>query len=384
MIWALIAAAGSGSRAGQGMNKVLVPVGGVPVLVRTLRAFDKAASVDACVLVCAPGEEAILQSLVTAYGIQKVKKIVPGGCERGDSVAKGLAAIKGQCTHVLIHDGARPFITSEAIDGCSAAVLKKNAIVAGAMSVDTVKRVEKDGLVAETLDRSALFCAQTPQAFAYDLIDHAYAQAQKEGRRYTDDAAVAEAAGYKVYAHILPCANQKLTHPGDFSAAQKLLAARPRTGFGYDVHRLVEERKLILCGVEVDAPLGLLGHSDADVALHALMDALLAAAGMGDIGLHFPDTDDAYKGISSRKLLQIVMEKLHMAGYAFGNAGVTIVAQKPKLAPYRQIMRQTVAAAIGCAPEDVNVQFTTTEKLGFTGRGEGIAAYATATIFAQA
>lgn len=384
MIWALIAAAGSGSRAGQGMNKVLVPLGGVPVLVRTLRAFEQAARVDACAIVCTPGEEALLQSLVTAYGITKVKKIVPGGATRGDSVANGLAALRGECTHVLIHDGARPFITPEAIDGCVQCVCEKNAMAAGAMSVDTVKRVGQDGYVAQTLVRSELFCAQTPQAFAYDLIADAYALAQKQGKQYTDDAAVAEAAGHRVFAHVLPCANEKLTHPADFASAQRRLAHRPRTGFGYDVHRLVEGRKLILCGVEVPAPLGLLGHSDADVALHALMDALLAAAGMGDIGLHFPDTDDAYKGISSLKLLQAVLEKLQAAGFSFGNAGITIVAQKPKLAPYRDEMRAALAAAIGCGAGEVNVQFTTTEKLGFTGRGEGIAAYATATVFSEA
>ncbi|MBQ8562832.1 MAG: 2-C-methyl-D-erythritol 2,4-cyclodiphosphate synthase [Firmicutes bacterium] len=222
---------------------------------------------------------------------------------------------------------------------------------------------------SRTLDRKSLFQVQTPQGFASEILREAYEQAYRDGFLGTDDASLVERLGYRIALTEGDYANIKITTRED-------LPMEIRVGTGYDVHRLTEGRKLILGGVDIPYEKGLAGHSDADVMVHALMDAMLGAAGLGDIGRHFPDTDPQYKGISSLKLLQIVNQRLHEAGYELGNADVTIIAQKPKLAGYIRQMEENLAQALAADCRQINVKATTTEKLGFTGRGEGIAAEA--------
>ena len=253
---------------------------------------------------------------------------------------------------------------------------------------DTVKRVDESGLVVETPQRDLLRAVQTPQTFDAALIRAAHARYADSDVRATDDAMLIEWTGHAV--HLTPGdpENIKLTTPEDMLLAGQVILRREgrkeapamRIGHGYDVHRLVEGRKLILCGVEVPYERGLLGHSDADVALHALMDALLGAAALGDIGRHFPDTDPAYAGADSGRLLDHVVALLHEKGYAVANADVTIICQRPKLKDYIEQMRENVAAHLKVDPDCVNVKATTTEKLGFEGEGLGISSHAVACI----
>ena len=253
---------------------------------------------------------------------------------------------------------------------------------------DTVKRVNEGGVVVDTPPRDALRAVQTPQTFEAELIRRAHA-AYALGERATDDAALAERMGVKVRLTEGDVENIKLTTPEDMLLARQVILKREgqkeekpmlRIGHGYDVHRLTEDRKLILCGVEIPYTLGLLGHSDADVALHALMDALLGAAALGDIGRHFPDTDPAYKGADSGKLLDHVVALLEEKGYAVGNVDVTIICQRPKLKDYIEQMRQNVARHLKVDVDCVNIKATTTEKLGFEGEGLGISSHAVACI----
>ena len=255
---------------------------------------------------------------------------------------------------------------------------------------DTVKRVDAEGVVIDTPNRETLRAVQTPQTFDARLIRAAHERFADSAERATDDAALAERALCRVMLTEGDVENIKLTTPEDMLLAQQVIlrregrtdkeGGRMRIGHGYDVHRLVEGRKLILCGVEIPYEKGLLGHSDADVALHALMDALLGAAALGDIGRHFPDTDPQYKGADSLVLLDHVMALLREKGYAVGNVDVTIIAQKPKLKDYIEAMRENLAAHLGIDPDCVNVKATTTEKLGFEGECLGISAHAVACI----
>ena len=260
--------------------------------------------------------------------------------------------------------------------------------VAAVALKDTVKRVDEDSVVVDTPPRDKLRAVQTPQTFEAGLIRKAHA-AYALGERATDDAALAERMGIAVHLTEGDVENIKLTTPEDMLLARQVILRREgqkeekpmvRIGHGYDVHRLTEDRKLILCGVEIPYTLGLLGHSDADVALHALMDALLGAAALGDIGRHFPDTDPAYKGADSGKLLDHVVALLEEKGYAVGNVDVTIICQRPKLKDYIEQMRQNVARHLKVDADCVNIKATTTEKLGFEGEGLGISSHAVACI----
>ena len=289
---------------------------------------------------------------------------------------------------VAIHDGARPLVTAEVIARTLESAKKYGSGVAAVPLKDTVKRVNEGGVVVDTPPRDALRAVQTPQTFEAELIRRAHA-AYALGERATDDAALAERMGVKVRLTEGDVENIKLTTPEDMLLARQVILKREgqkeekpmvRIGHGYDVHRLTEDRKLILCGVEIPYTLGLLGHSDADVALHALMDALLGAAALGDIGRHFPDTDPAYKGADSGKLLDHVVALLEEKGYAVGNVDVTIICQRPKLKDYIEQMRQNVARHLKVDADCVNIKATTTEKLGFEGEGLGISSHAVACI----
>ena len=279
-------------------------------------------------------------------------------------------------------------VTAEVIARTLESAKKYGSGVAAVPLKDTVKRVNEGGVVVDTPPRDALRAVQTPQTFEAELIRRAHA-AYALGERATDDAALAERMGVKVRLTEGDVENIKLTTPEDMLLARQVILRREgqkeekpmvRIGHGYDVHRLTEDRKLILCGVEIPYTLGLLGHSDADVALHALMDALLGAAALGDIGRHFPDTDPAYKGADSGKLLDHVVALLEEKGYAIGNVDVTIICQRPKLKDYIEQMRQNVARHLKVDADRVNIKATTTEKLGFEGEGLGISSHAVACI----
>ena len=377
-MWCAIILAGGGStRMGAGKNKVLLPIGGVPAIVRSVRAY--AGLMDGLVVVARAEDAPAIREALDAAGLTAT--IAPGGDTRQDSVWNGLCALPEGCDRVLIHDGARCLVDEGTIRRAMASVEACGTGVAAIPAVDTIKQADAEGYVTGTPDRATLRAMQTPQGFDAALIRRAHEAARQEGYLGTDDAALVERLGVPVRLTEGDRRNLKLTTPEDIAMAEALLnTASPlpalRVGQGYDVHRLVEGRDLVLCGVTVPHALGLLGHSDADVALHALMDAMLGAVALGDIGKHFPDTDERYRGISSMLLLRHVVELLAQHGARVVNADVTIVAQKPKLLPYVPQMRQNVAEALGLPLDRVNVKATTTERLGFEGREEGISAQA--------
>lgn len=372
---ALIPAAGRGERFGRGSNKVFAPIAGKPILAHTLAVFEACDAIDEIVLVTGQHELEAAGDLVGRFGFKKVSHIVAGGATRQDSVYAGLLKVTSDI--VAIHDAARPMVTCEIIERSIEEAEKSGACIVAVPVVDTIKSADSDMTVTGTVDRAHLYSVQTPQTFKTSLIREAFGKAIDEGFNATDDAALVENLGHKV--SIVPGSydNIKITTPSDLELANmKLGSGETRTGMGFDVHALVEGRKLILGGVDIPYELGLLGHSDADVVLHAIADALLGAAAMGDIGRHFPDTDPQYKGISSLRLLGAVGDLIREAGWSVVNIDATLAAQKPKIAPYVPQMVSNVADCLGIAPDRVSIKGTTTEKLGFTGRGEGMACWA--------
>ena len=300
--------------------------------------------------------------------------VVQGGATRADSVHNGLAVAKGQL--VAIHDAARPFASEEVITQVLQAAAKTGAAAPAVPVKDTIKVADKDGKVVTTPDRATLYAVQTPQCFDRALYLQALeAVSGEKASLVTDDCSLFELAGLPVTLTAGDYANLKITTKEDLQKENTM-----RIGHGYDVHRLVEDRKLILGGVEVPYEKGLLGHSDADVLLHAVMDAVLGAAALGDIGQHFPDTDPAYKGADSLALTREVAKIIAAHGYKVGNIDATILCQRPKLAPHIPAMRKNIADAFGLPLDAVSVKATTEEHLGFTGEGLGIAAHAVALI----
>lgn len=382
---AVIVAAGRGTRMGLERNKVLAPLCGEPVIARTVRVFERTGWFDGgIVVVTGACDLCEMKQILADAGLHA--QVVLGGADRQESVCRGLAATNPEARYVAIHDGARPLVTAEVIARTLESAKKYGSGVAAVPLKDTVKRVNEGGVVVDTPPRDALRAVQTPQTFEAELIRRAHA-AYALGERATDDAALAERMGVKVRLTEGDVENIKLTTPEDMLLARQVILRREgqkeekpmvRIGHGYDVHRLTEDRKLILCGVEIPYTLGLLGHSDADVALHALMDALLGAAALGDIGKLFPDSADEFAGISSLELLRRVKLHLAAAGYDVVNIDATILAQAPKLAPYREQMRANIARELQIDVLRVSVKATTEEHLGFTGSGEGMAAHAIA------
>ncbi len=362
-VTAIITAAGKGSRMGASLPKQFLKIGNKTILEKAILPFDKADCIDQIIVVS--GEEFVEVCQELCKGMTKVKNVVAGGKERQDSVNNALKLVEDG--YVLIHDGARPHITEKVILNVLEDVSKVGAAVAAVPVKDTIRQQTVDG--GKTLKRSELYSVQTPQGFEVGLIKEAFAKAFAEGFYGTDDAGLVDRMGKEVAISEGDYANIKITTKED-------MPVEVRIGTGFDVHRLVEGRKCIICGVDIPFEKGLLGHSDADVALHALMDAMLGAAALGDIGKHFPDTDPKYKGISSIKLLKYVNEFIGAEGYTLGNADVTIMAQKPKMLPHIQQMRENIAKALDVPVSAINVKATTTEKLGFVGREEGIAAEA--------
>ncbi len=380
---AIVVAAGRGERMGLGRNKLFAPLLGEPVIVHTVRALRQTGLFGAIVVVTGEADMEPMRALLEGEGAI----LVPGGADRQESVYRGLAACPKEAEIIAIHDGARPLATPQVIARTVESAMRCGSGVASVPLKDTVKRVDAEGRAVETPPREALRAVQTPQTFRAELIRRAHEEGLR-GPRATDDAALVERLGERVALTQGDEENIKLTTPEDMLLAERLLLRRRgqeegatmRVGHGYDVHRLVEGRRLVLCGVEVPYERGLLGHSDADVALHALMDALLGAAALGDIGRHFPDSDPAYAGADSTVLLGRVVELLAQNGYRVGNADVTIVAQRPKLSPYIEQMRARVAECLRVPVSCVNVKATTTEGLGFEGEGLGISSHAVACV----
>lgn len=375
MWYAIILAGGSGTRMGANRNKVLLELQNEPVILRTIKAFS--GLVEGVLLVSRKEDISTMEQLTSSRALDVT--IVSGGNTRQESVWNGLCALPDDCTHVLIHDGARCMVDRETICRSMISAERYGTGVAAIPATDTIKQVDQESIVITTFDRNTLRLVQTPQAFSVDLIRRAHQSALQEGFLGTDDASLVERLGIPVRLTHGNRANIKLTTPEDLKMAEAFLGMpQPilRVGQGYDVHRLVEDRKLILCGVHIPHHLGLLGHSDADVAVHALMDAMLGAMALGDIGKHFPDSDNRYRGISSMKLLEHVVSLLHSKNAQVTNCDVTIIAQKPKLLPYIPLMRENIAKALNLPLDFVNVKATTTEHLSFEGREEGISAQA--------
>lgn len=376
MMWyAIVLAGGTGSRMGADRNKVLLELRGEPVIVHSVRAFK--GLVDGVILVSRAEDIPAMQSAMSTASMPVT--IVSGGDTRQASVWNGLCALPEACTHVLIHDGARCLVDQETILRCMASVEEHDTGVAAIPAIDTIKQVDMHEIVTATPDRSMLRAVQTPQGFTVELIRRAHMAAMASNYLGTDDASLVEHIGIPVRLTQGDRRNIKLTTPEDMVMAEAFLPQslpNLRIGQGYDVHRLVEGRDLILCGVNIPHTLGLLGHSDADVALHALMDAMLGAMALGDIGKHFPDTDERYRGISSMKLLEHVVSLLEAHHARVANCDITIIAQKPKLLPFIQQMRKNVADVLKLPIDRVNVKATTTERLSFEGREEGISSQA--------
>lgn len=367
---AIIVAAGRGKRLGSSLPKQFLKVRGRTILEMSVEAFEQNKYVDEIFVAANADYSELTEKL--CRGFSKLKKIVAGGAERQDSVRAALDCLRGEDGIVLVHDAARPFVSEAVVNAVIEGTADFGAAIPTVPAKDTIRQV--DGTGSRTLQRETLACVQTPQGFRISLLKHAFEKAQAEGFLGTDDASLVERMGINISMVQGEDANRKITTRED-------LETEMRIGTGYDVHRLVEGRPLVLCGEQIPHEKGLLGHSDADVALHALMDAMLGAAGLGDIGKHFPDTDERYRGISSMKLLQKTAELLREAGYFLGNADITIIAQRPKIAGYIPKMRVNIAEIMNCDENKINIKGTTTEKLGFVGREEGIASEAVCILY---
>lgn len=366
---AVLACGGSGSRAGFGRNKLLETVDGVACFTKTLYVFSSHPDIDEIIVVCAENDEEAFSAEAKKLGAKV--KFVRGGKTRFESVENGVLAAKGDI--VALHDGARPFVSASLISACVESAKKYGSGVACVPPTDTVAAIAYDGddRLIVSAGRKNLYAVQTPQVFRKDDLLRAYSLCGESFGDFTDESGLF--AKYIGRCRLVDgeISNKKLTYSDDFAPSSGL-----RVGTGFDLHRLVEGRKLILGGVEIPHSKGLLGHSDADVLLHAIMDALLSSASLGDIGKLFPDTDAAYEGISSVVLYKKVKALLEENGYAIRNVSAVIMAQKPKLSPYRESITRNIAELSGISESSVGVTCTTLEGIGVVGREEGIAVQA--------
>ncbi|MDX6751334.1 bifunctional 2-C-methyl-D-erythritol 4-phosphate cytidylyltransferase/2-C-methyl-D-erythritol 2,4-cyclodiphosphate synthase [Geminicoccaceae bacterium 1502E] len=375
---ALIVAAGRGERLGGSLPKQFLPLLGRPMLRRTVERFLGHPSVDAVRVVIDRDHEELYRTATAGLALLEP---VAGGASRQASVLLGLESLVELAPEqVLIHDAARPLASAALVERVTTTLETADAVLPALPVVDTLKRAEGARTTGD-VPRDGLWRAQTPQGFRFAAILAAHrAQA---GSVFTDDAAVAAAEGIEVRLVEGEEDNMKITHPADLARAERLLGGgqrRWRTGQGFDVHRLVENRPLILAGVQIPFERGLSGHSDADVVLHAVTDAILGAIAAGDIGQHFPPSDPRWKDADSAQFLQHAVSLAGGAGGALENVDVTILCERPKIGPHRDAMRERLAAILGLPVDRVGIKATTTEQLGFTGRGEGIAAQAVATL----
>lgn len=411
-VTAIIAAGGRGRRFGGALPKQLVPVGGRAMLERSVLIFVRHPAVDELVVAVPPEVAADPPAYLTAAA--KPLRIVVGGASRQESVVHAFRAVSERTDVVVVHDAARPFASADLIARTIAAAMESGAAVAAVPARDTVKRAVQlpasagrggdaaaggspeearpegeerpiELTVAETLSRESIFLAQTPQAFRREVLRNALALADRDA---TDEATLAERAGHNVRIVGGEATNIKVTTREDLAMAEAIARARDgaaanavaRIGTGYDLHRLVEGRPLILGGIAIPFDRGLLGHSDADAVCHAVTDAVLGAAAAGDIGQHFPDSDPRWRGASSLDLLRRASELVRDRGFAVLNADVVVIAERPRLGPFIEAMREKVAGALGIAADRVSIKGKTNEGIGELGRGEAIAVHAVAAL----
>jgi len=370
---AVVVAAGSGSRAGGAKQWRML--GGKPVTRWSVEALLQAGA-ECVVVVVAPDDEA--EAFRALEGLDRWLTAV-GGADRAASVRNGLTGLDQRGDRpVLVHDAARPFLSRAIIERCLRALDNADGALPALPVADSLRRADDD-VVAGAVDREALWRAQTPQAFRMKTLLEAYA-AWPADEPATDEATVVQRAGGRVRIVEGDARLMKLTYPEDFAMAEALIPRRTRVGQGFDAHRWGPGSSVWLCGVEIAHDQTLIGHSDADAGLHALTDAILGAMGDGDIGDHFPPTDPQWKGASSDRFLVHAVERLHARGGRLVNVDVTLICERPKVKPHRQAMRERLAALLSLPLDAVSVKATTTEAMGFTGRGEGLAAQAVATI----
>ncbi|MEZ0329175.1 MAG: 2-C-methyl-D-erythritol 4-phosphate cytidylyltransferase [Dissulfuribacterales bacterium] len=415
----IVAAAGMGVRFGSVVPKQFLPLNGRPVLYHSVNAMLLADFIQEVVV--AVHTDYMEQATLAMQDLMSVKpvRLVEGGASRQESVKNALLATDPALNWVAVHDGARPLVTPDVIEELCILAKDLGAALLAAPVMDTVKETDEDGLILRTIPRDRLFLAQTPQVCKKADLLRAYEEADKKGLSFTDEAGLLELIGVPVAVMSSDWTNLKITEPVDLQLAELILQARNsektkdttkfpstaqvrahlsfpahkaaspcempriRVGMGYDAHRLTAGRRLVLGGVEIPFDFGLDGHSDADVLTHALCDAILGAMGEGDIGCHFPDSDMRYKDISSLLLLKEVVKLAHARGFSVENADITLVAQAPKLAPYFQEMRGNIAEICAAPAACINIKATTTEGMGFAGKGEGMACYATVLVAKQ-
>jgi 2-C-methyl-D-erythritol 4-phosphate cytidylyltransferase / 2-C-methyl-D-erythritol 2,4-cyclodiphosphate synthase len=380
---AVVVAGGRGHRAGGDVPKQYRLVGGEPVIRPALAAFLDHPQIAAVQAVIHAQDQGAFRA--ATEGLKALRPPVFGGATRQASVRAGLEALRVvQPDFVLIHDAARPFLTATLITRAIDGAAEHGAAVPALAVAETIKKVDDRDTITETLDRNRLRIVQTPQAFGFSLIADAHRRAAAAGREdFTDDAALAEWAGHRVYIFAGDSANVKLTTTDDFNRAEALRVAAfadVRTGNGFDVHAFGDGDHVMLGGLRIPHSRGLTGHSDADVVLHALVDAILGALAEGDIGAHFPPNDPQWRAASSDRFLTFACERVRARSGMIAHLDATLVCETPRIGPHRDAMRSRIAAIAGVPIERVAVKATTSEKLGFTGRGEGIVAMATATV----
>ncbi len=399
-VGAVVPAAGRGTRYARSESKLFTRIGGRSVLRRSVESLDAHEGV-ADVVVVAAGNELDLVERELA-GVAKVAGIVVGGPTRCDSVRAGLNALPERVDTVLVHDAARPAVTPAVIDAVIAGVVRWGAAIPGVPVADTVKRTDADGLIQETVLRERLWLVQTPQGARRSILESAYRSLDPAAEPPTDEAGLLERAGFPVAVVEGDPENVKLTTVADLNRLEGALAAHERigpdgmgrdggdgippyrTGFGYDVHRLAEGVPLWLGGVRVPHSHGLIGHSDADVVMHAVCDALLGSVGAPDIGTWFPNTDECNRGRASREFVAQAASVVRREGYEIGNIDIAIQAERPRIGPYREAMRQAIAAAAAIPVGRIGLKATTNERLGFVGREEGIGCWAVASVYRTA
>jgi len=379
-VGAIVVAAGKSERMG-GAEKIFATIDGRPLLSYAIEALQQSPIINSIVIVLAKDKVKAGLDLAKKHRWSKVSVVCAGGARRQDSVNEGLKQL-GKVDWVMIHDGARPCITQDIIKRGLDAAQETGAAIPAMPVSDTIKIVSSDSYVKDTPPRDKLWAVQTPQVFRFDIISKAHRKAKSN---FTDDAAMVESLGHKVKIFKGSCTNIKVTTPDDIIIAEAIIKSKEtretlRTGIGFDIHPLVEGCRLVLGGVTLKYEHGLQGHSDADVLVHAVIDALLGAAALGDIGKHFPNTNAEYKGISSIALLERIQNILSDHGVTVENIDTTVICERPRLAAHTQRMCRNIAKALRIREEQVSVKASTTNGLGLIAKGEGIAALAVALV----
>jgi 2-C-methyl-D-erythritol 4-phosphate cytidylyltransferase/2-C-methyl-D-erythritol 2,4-cyclodiphosphate synthase len=391
---AVLAAGGTGTRMKNAVPKQFLELAGKPILLRTIESIASLEEVRQIIVALPEAHIPAAEALVRQQPLRIPVQCVPGGANRQESVHCGVSQVQPDTDLIMVHDAVRPLCDSEMMRRVLAAAWTEGAAIPGLPATETIQRVSRKGRVLATPPRQELFAIQTPQAFHSGILVSALDRARAEGFVGTDESSVVRWAGHAVWVVEGSPDNIKITRPMDLDLAELLLSKRSREkngmdtgntklriGQGIDYHRLVEGRKLIIGGVDIPFERGLDGHSDADVLAHAICDALLGAAALGDIGQHFPDSDAAHRNRSSLEFLREVRAKVEAAGWSIQNVDATLLAQRPKLMPHAAAMKQNIAAALGISTDEIGIKATTTEGMNAEGRGEGISAQAIALLY---